>query len=64
MTKEGAKERFGDNIINILSLGAEPPNVYRDDDIVGWCGDGCIKVGDIEVWAYYYFLWRREPWFM
>lgn len=33
MTKEEAKERFGDNIINkLLSLGAEPTNVYRDDD--------------------------------
>lgn len=56
MTKEEAKERFGDNIINkLLSLGAEPTNVCRNDDIVEWRGDGCIKVGDIEVWAYYYF---------
>ena len=30
MTKEEAKERFGDNIINkLLSLGAEPTNVCR-----------------------------------
>lgn len=50
MTKEEAKERFGDNIINkLLSLGAEPTNVCRNDDIVEWCSDGCIKVGDIEV---------------
>ena len=58
MTKEEAKERFGDNIINkLLSLGAEPTNVCRNDDIVEWCSDGCIKVGDIDVqvWAYYYF---------
>ena len=45
MTKEEAKERFGDNIINkLLSLGAEPTNVCRNDDIVEWCSDGCIKV--------------------
>lgn len=32
MTKEEAKERFGDNIINkLLSFGAEPTNVYRDE---------------------------------
>lgn len=44
MTKEEAKERFGDNIINkLLSLGAEPTNVCRNDDIVEWCSDGCIK---------------------
>lgn len=49
MTKEEAKEKFGDNIINeLLSLGAEPTNVCRGDDIVEWCSDGCIKVGDIE----------------
>lgn len=40
MTKEEAKERFGDNIINkLLSLGAEPTNVCRGDDIVEWCSD-------------------------
>ena len=40
MTKEEAKERFGDNIINkLLSLGAEPTNVCRNDDIVEWCSD-------------------------
>ncbi len=56
MTKGEARERFGDNIINrLLSLGAEPANVCRDDGIVEWCGDGCIKVGDIGVWAYCYF---------
>lgn len=44
MTKEEAKERFGDNIINkLLSLGAEPTNVCRNDDIVEWCSDGCDK---------------------
>lgn len=62
MTKEEAKERFGDNIINkLLSLGAEPTNVCRNDDIVEWCSDGCIKVGDIEVWAYYYFYEGENP---
>lgn len=49
MTKEEARERFDDNIINkLLSLGAEPTNV-------------CIKVGDIEVWAYYYFYEGENP---
>lgn len=62
MTKEEAKERFGDNIINkLLSLGAEPTTVCGNDDIVEWCGDGCIKVGDIEVWAYYYFYEGENP---
>lgn len=62
MTKEEAKERFGDNIINkLLSLGAEPTNVCRNDDIVEWCSDGCIKVGDIEVRAYYYFYEGENP---
>lgn len=62
MTKDEAEERFGDNIINkLLSLGAEPTNVCRGDDIVEWCGDGCIKVGDIEVWAYYYFYEGENP---
>lgn len=56
MTKEDAKVIFGDNIVErLLSLGAEPTNVCRNDGIVEWCSDGCIKVGDIEVWAYYYF---------
>lgn len=60
--KEEAKERFGDNIINkLLSLGAEPTNVCRNDDIVEWRSDGCIKVGDIEVWAYYYFYEGENP---
>lgn len=37
MTKEEARERFGDNIINkLLSLGAEPTNVCRND--VSWNG--------------------------
>lgn len=62
MTKEEARERFGDNIINkLLSLGAEPANVCGNDDIVEWCGDGCVKVGDIEVWAYYYFHEGENP---
>lgn len=53
---------FGGSIVNnLLSLGAEPTNVYRDDDIVEWCSDGCIKVGDIEVWAYYYFYEGENP---
>lgn len=57
-----SEERFGNNIINkLLSLGAEPTNVCRNDDIVEWCSDGCIKVGDIEVWAYYYFYEGENP---
>ena len=62
MTEEEAKEKFGDNIINeLLSLGAEPTNVRGGDDIVEWFGDGCVKVGDIEVWAYYYFYEGENP---
>lgn len=30
-------------------------------NIVEWCGDGCIKVGDIEVRAYYYFYEGENP---
>ena len=26
-----------------------------------WCSDGCVKVGDIEVWAYYYFYEGENP---
>lgn len=56
MTKDEAKKRFGDNIINeLLSLGAEPTCVCRNDSLAEWRSDGCVKVGDIEVWAYYYF---------
>lgn len=62
MTKEEAKEKFGDNIINgLLSLGAEPTNVCGNGDIAEWCGDGCVKVGDIEVWAYYCFYEGESP---
>lgn len=47
ITKEESKERFCDNIINkLLSLGSEPTNVCRHDDIVEWSSDGCIKVGE------------------
>lgn len=46
---------------SVMSLGAEPTNVCRNDDIVEWCSDGCIKVGDIEVWAYYYFYEGENP---
>ena len=62
MTKEEARERFDDNIINkLLSLGAEPTNVCGNDEIVEWRSDGCVKVGDIEVWAYYYFYEGENP---
>lgn len=62
MTKEEARERSGDNIMNkLLSLGAGPTNVYRDDDIVEWRGGGCVKVGDIEVRAYYCFYEGENP---
>lgn len=30
-------------------------------NIVEWFSDGCIKVGDIEVWAYYYFYEGENP---
>ena len=52
MTKEEAKERFGDNIINrLLSLGAEPTNVCRNDGIVEWCSVVSIKFCVFVVWA-------------
>lgn len=35
--------------------------MYAGMTIVEWCGDGCIKVGDIEVWAYYYFYEGENP---
>lgn len=62
MTKGEAKERFGGDMINkLLSLGAEPANVCGNGDIVEWCGDGRVKVGDIEVWAYYCFYEGGNP---
>ena len=48
MTKEEARNVFGGSIVNnLLSLGAEPTNVVRQD--------GLIEVGGVQVWAYYYF---------
>lgn len=62
MTKEEARNVFGGSIVNnLLSLGAEPTNVVRQDGLIEWKSDGCIKVGDIEVWAYYYFYEGENP---
>ena len=45
-----------------MSLGAKPTNVCRNDDIMEWCGDGCIKVGDIEgSCCAEYILTSRKP---
>lgn len=50
MTKEEAKERFGDNIINkLLSLGAEPTNVCRNDDIVECKGTSDLDCPYIDI---------------
>ena len=56
MTKEEARNVFGGSIVNnLLSLGAEPTNVVRQDGLIEWKSDGCIEVGGVHVWAYYYF---------
>lgn len=56
MTKEEARNVFGGSIVkNLLSLGAEPTNVVRQDGLIEWKSDGCIEVGGVQVWAYYYF---------
>lgn len=57
----GGGDGVGSAPLVVRSLGAEPTNVCRNDDIVEWCSDGCIKVGDIEVWAYYYFYEGENP---
>lgn len=47
---------FGGSIVNnLLSLGAEPTNVVRQDGLIEWKSDGYIEVGGVQVWAYYYF---------
>ena len=47
---------FGGSIVNnLLSLGAEPTNVERQDGLIEWKSDGYIDVGGVQVWAYYYF---------
>lgn len=47
---------FGGSIVNnLLSLGAEPPSVVRQDGLIEWKSDGYIEVGGVQVWAYYYF---------
>ena len=47
---------FGGSIVNeLLSLGAEPTNAVRQDGLIEWKSDGCIEVGGVHVWAYYYF---------
>jgi hypothetical protein len=56
MTKEEARNVFGGSIVNnLLSLGAEPTNVVRQDGLIEWKSDGYIEVGGVQVWAYYYF---------
>lgn len=46
---------FGVIVNNLLSLGAEPTNVVRQDGLIEWKSDGYIEVGGVQVWAYYYF---------
>ena len=56
MTREEARNVFGGSIVNeLLSLGAEPTNAVRQDGLIEWKSDGCIEVGGVHVWAYYYF---------
>lgn len=56
MTREEARNVFGGSIVNnLLSLGAEPTNVVRQDGLIEWKSGGCIEVGGVQVWAYYYF---------
>lgn len=56
MTREEARNVFGGSIVNeLLSLGAEPTNVVRQDGLIEWKSDGYIEVGGLQVWAYYYF---------
>lgn len=46
MTKEEARNVFGGSIVNnLLSLGAEPTNVVRQDGLIEWKSDGYIEVG-------------------
>lgn len=55
MTREEARNVFGGSIVNnLLSLGAEPTNVVRQDGLIEWKSDGYIEVGGVQVWAYYY----------
>ena len=40
MTKEEARNVFGGSIVNnLLSLGAEPTNVVRQDGLIEWKSD-------------------------
>ena len=57
MTREEARNVFGGSIVNnLLSLGAEPTNVVRQDGLIEWKSDGYIEVGGVQVWAYYYWM--------
>ena len=50
MTREEAGNVFGGSIVNnLLSLGAEPTNVVRQDGLIEWKSDGCIEVGGVQV---------------
>ena len=56
MTKEEARNVFGGSIVNnLLSLGAGPANVVRQDGLIEWKSDGRMEVGGVQVWAYYCF---------
>lgn len=56
MTREESRPVFGGSIVNeLLSLGAEPTNAVRQDGLIEWKSAGCIEVGGVHVWAYYYF---------
>ena len=49
MTKEEARNVFGGSIVNnLLSLGAEPTNVVRQDGLIEWKSDGYIEVGGVD----------------
>lgn len=60
MAKEEARNVFGGSIVNnLLSLGAEPTNVVRQDGLIEWKSDGYIEVGGVQVWAYYTLRMER-----
>lgn len=55
MTREEARDVFGGSMVNeSLSLGAEPTDAVRQDGLIEWRSDGCMEVGGVHVWAYYY----------
>lgn len=56
MTKEEARNVFGGSIVNnLLSLGAEPTNVVRQDGLIEWKSDGYIEILCLFIlWLEYY----------